>query len=87
MNINVTVNKSFTGILIVNVKERSKMINVKVRIKTFNCSTFNKDLIEINGLRVIVHFYDRISTFGFVTIDNFIIKIINHVRIMIICPV
>ena len=32
---------------------------------------FNKHLKEINGLRVIVHFYDRISPFSLITIDNF----------------
>ena len=73
MNINATINTSFIGILIVNVK-KSEIINVKVRLQTFNCSTFNNGLIEINGLRVIVHFYDRISTFGSVTIDNFYYK-------------
>ena len=74
MNINATVNTSFIGILIVNVKDQSKIINVNVRLQTFNCSTFNEHLIELNGLRVIVHFYDRISTFGSVTIDNFYYK-------------
>ena len=74
MNINATINTSFIGILIVNVEGKSKIINAKVRLKTFNCSTFNNYLIEINGLRVIVHFYDRISTSGSVTIDNFYYK-------------
>ena len=74
MNINAAVNTSFIGILIVNVKDNSKIINAKVRVETFNCSTFNNHLIEINGLRVIVHLYDRISTFGLVTIDNFYYK-------------
>ena len=74
VNINATVNTSFIGILIVNVKDNSEIINVKVILKTFNCSTFNNHLIEINGLRVIVHFYDRISTLGIVTIDNFYYK-------------
>ena len=74
ININATVNASFIGILIVNVKYQSKIINVNVRLRTFNCSTFNNDLIEINGLRVLVYFYDSISTFGSVTIDNFYYK-------------
>ena len=74
MNINAIVNTSFTSILIVNVKDKSEIINVKVRLKMFYCSTYNKHLIEINGLRVIVHFYDRISRFGLVTIDNFYYK-------------
>ena len=74
MSINATVNTSFIGILIVNVKDQSKIVNVEVTIKTFNCSTFNNDLIEYNGLKVIVHFYDRISTLGIVTIDNFYYK-------------
>ena len=74
MNIIATVNTSFIGILIVNVKDQSKIINVKVRLKAFNCSTFNKHLIKINGIRVIVHFYDRKSPFNSVTIDNFYFK-------------
>ena len=57
-----------------NVKDQSKIINVNVRLQTFNCSAFNEHLIELNELRVIVHFYDRISTFGLVTIDNFYYK-------------
>ena len=73
MNINTTVNTSFIGILIVNVKN-SEIINVKVRLQTFNCSTFNNGLKEINGLRVTVHFYDRISKIDSVTIDNFYYK-------------
>ena len=39
INLNATVNTSFIGILNVNVKGNSKIINVKVRLKTFNCLT------------------------------------------------
>ena len=71
MNINVTVNTSFTGILIMNVKDKSIMINVKVQVDIFNCPTFNNHPTEINGLKVLVHFYDRISKYGLLIIDNF----------------
>ena len=71
MNINVTVNTTFTGILVVNVKDKSKMINVKVQLNIFNCPTFNDHPTEINGLKVLVHFYDKISEYGLLTIDNF----------------
>ena len=71
MNINVTVNTSFTGILVMNVKDKSKMINVKVQVNIFNCPTFSNHPTEINGLRIVVHFYDRISEYGLLTIDNF----------------
>ena len=71
MNINVTVHTSFTGILIMNVKDKSKMINVKVQVNIFNCSTSNNHPTEINGLKVLVHFYDKLSEYGSLTIDNF----------------
>ena len=71
MNINVTVNTSFTGIIVVNVKDRSKIINVKVQVISHNCTTFNNHPIEINGLRVFVHYYDKISKYGSLTIENF----------------
>ena len=74
MNINATVNTSFIGILIVNVEGNSEIINVKIRIEPFNCSTFNRDLIEINGLRVIVNFYERLNTICSVKINNFYYK-------------
>ena len=71
ININVTVSTSFTAILIVNAKDDSTMIDVKVQINSFNCTAFNNHPAEINGLKVIVHFYDQISKYGSLTIDNF----------------
>ena len=71
MKINATVNTSYTAILIVNVKDVSKVIDVKVQIYTVNCTTLNNHLAEINGLKVFVYFYDKISKFGLLTIDNF----------------
>ena len=64
MNINVTVNYNFTAILIVNVKGNSEIIDVEVKVNTFNCTSFN-------GLKILVYFYDKVSKFGSVIIDNF----------------
>ena len=71
MNINATVNTSFTGIIVVNVQNRSKIINVKVQVNSHNCTTFNNHPKEINGLRVFIHHYDKISKYGSLTIENF----------------
>ena len=71
ININVTVNTSFTGIFVMNVKDKSTMTNVKVQVNAFNCSTFNDHPTEINGLKVLVYLYDRISNYGLLAIDNF----------------
>ena len=67
ININATVNTSFTAIIIVNVKDTSKIINVKVQV-TSHCTKFNKPPIEISGLKVFLYFNDRISK---LTVDNF----------------
>ena len=71
ININATVNTSFTGVLIVNVKERSEITDVKVQVNFHNCKSFLHHPIEISGLKLIVCFYDRISTYGLLSIDNF----------------
>ena len=65
MNINVTINTSFIAILVVNANDVI-MIDVKVQVNIFNCATFSNDLTEINGLKVFVHFYDRISEKRFI---------------------
>ena len=70
MNINITVNNNFTAILIVNVKGSSEMINVKVQINTLNCTAFSNHQSEINGLKLFVYFYDKVSKSGSVIIDN-----------------
>ena len=73
MNINATVNKGFAGILIVNVKDTS-LVNVKVEVSSLNCTTFNNHPIELNGLKVFVYSYDKISIRGSLTVDNFYYK-------------
>ena len=70
MNINVTVNTSFTAILVVNIKDVSKMINVKVQINSHNCAIY-KHPIEINGFKVLIYLYDKISDSGSLMVDNF----------------
>ena len=71
MNINVTVNKNFTAILIVNIKGNSEIIAVEVQVNTFNCTAFTNHHSEISGLKILVYFYDKASKSGSVTIDNF----------------
>ena len=72
MNINVTVNTSFTAILTVNVKD-SSLVNVEVNINPLNCITYNKYPMEISGLKVFVYFYDNIlsNNSGLLIVDNF----------------
>ena len=80
MNINATVNTSFTAFLIVNVKD-SSLVNVKVQVITHTdyCETFNNHPKEINGLKLFVYFYN-ISGSGSLTIDNFTTTLIKHVQ-------
>ena len=80
MNINATVNTSFTAFLIVNVKD-SSLVNVKVQVITHTdyCATFNNHPKEINGLKLFVYFYN-ISGSGSLTIDNFTTTLIKHVQ-------
>ena len=42
-----------------------------MQIYTFNCTTSNDHLVEINGLKLFVCLYDQISKYGLLTIDNF----------------
>ena len=70
MNINATVNASFTAILVVNVKH-TLLDNVEVQLNSLNCTTFNNQPIELSGLKVILYFFDRLSEHGSLTIDNF----------------
>ena len=71
MKINATVNTSFTAILIVNIKNSSKVINVKVQVNSVNCTVFNNNPIEISGLKLFVYLFDKISDLGSLIIDNF----------------
>ena len=73
MNINVTINTTFIAILIVNANDVI-MTDVKVQVSIFNCAAFSNDLTEINGLKVYVHFSDRISEKGSSIIENFYYK-------------
>ena len=88
MNINVTVNNNFTTILIVNIKGNSEIIDVKVQVNTFNCTAFSNHQLEINGLKILVYFYDKVSKSGSVIIDNFHYKqyksCMNHLVCVII---
>ena len=71
MNINATVNTSFIAILTVNVKNSSKLIDVKVQVNTLNCTISSNYHTEMVGLKIIVYYYDRISESGSLTINNF----------------
>ena len=52
INIIATVITNFTAILIVNTQGDSKIINIKVKINSFNynCTTFSSDPMHISGL-------------------------------------
>ena len=74
MNINATVSINFTAILTVNLKNKSKMFNVKVQVNTFNCIPFINHSVEICGLKVVVHQYDTNMMYeeGSLTIEHFL---------------
>ena len=88
MNIKVTVNKSFVAILIVNVKGNSEIIDVKVQVNSSNCTAVSSHPTEINGLKIHVYFYDKVSKSGSLTIDNFYYKhyrsCTNHLMCVIV---
>ena len=50
MKIIATVMTNFTAILIVNTQDDSKVINIKVQINSFNCTTFSSHPVQISGL-------------------------------------
>ena len=56
MKIIATVMTNFTAILIVNTQDNSKVINIKVQINSFNCTTFSSHPVQISGL---VAYYSR----------------------------
>ena len=70
MNINVTVNTSFSAILIMNIKD-SSMTNVKVQVNIANCIHYINCSVEICGLQVVIHFYDKMSKRSSLTIESF----------------
>ena len=86
MNINATVNTSFAGITIVNVKDTS-LVNIKVQVNSLNCTTSNNHPIELNGLKVFVYSYDRISIHGSLTIDNFYYNNYNTCKHHLLCVI
>ena len=50
MKIIATIMTNFTAILIVNTQDDSKVINIKVQINSFNCTTFSSHRVQISGL-------------------------------------
>ena len=70
ISINATVNTCFSAILIINVRDGS-LVDVKVQVNPLHCANFNKHPTEINGLKVFICFYDKISDSGSLIIDNF----------------
>ena len=50
MKIIATVMIHFTAILIVNTLDKSEIINIKVQINSFNCTTFSSHPVQISGL-------------------------------------
>ena len=50
MKIIATVMTNFTAILIVNTQDDSKVMNIKVQINSFNCTTFSSHPVQISGL-------------------------------------
>ena len=86
MNINVTINTSFIAILVVNAND-VKMTDVKVQVNIFNCATFSNNLTEINGVKVFVHFYDRISEKGSLIIENFHYKNYRTCKNHLLCVI
>ena len=86
MNINVTINTSFIAILVVNAND-VKMTDVKVQVNIFNCATFSNNLTEIIGVKVLVHFYDRISEKGSLIIENFYYKNYRTCKNHLLCVI
>ena len=86
MNINVTINTSFIAILVVNAND-VKITDVKVQVNIINCATFSNDLTEINGLKVFVHFYDRISEKGSLIIEKFYYKNYRTCKNHLLCVI
>ena len=88
ININITVNKSFVAILIVNVKGTSEIVDVEVHVNSSNCTAFSSHPTEISGLKILVYFYDKVSKSGSLTINNFYYKhyksCTNHLMCVIV---
>ena len=50
MKIIATVMIKFSAILIVNTQDDSEIINIKVQVNSFNCTTFSSHPVQISGL-------------------------------------
>ena len=69
ISITATIMTSFTAILSVNTQDDSKLINVKVQVISFNCTTVDSHPVQISGL---VAFYsDDINKESKMTITSF----------------
>ena len=67
-----TVMTSFTAILIVNMQDISKLINVKVHISTFNCTMYQYNRsVRNSGIVIYYSDQDRIAKRIKLTINNF----------------
>ena len=63
-----TVMASFTAILIVNIQDLSKIINIKVQINAANCTTYNYP-VRTSG--IVVYFSDGIAKESKLVLGNF----------------
>ena len=67
-----TVMTSFTAILILNMQDISKLINVKVHISTFNCTMYQYNRsVRNSGIVIYYSDQDRIAKRIKLTINNF----------------
>ena len=77
MDVIATVMKSFTAILIINVQNVSKIVNVKVKTSSLNCTAYDHQ-VQISA--IVVYYSDGIAK---VTIKN-IITLMSYVKIIFI---
>ena len=71
MEIIATVMTNFTAILMVNIQDDSKIINIKVKINSFNCTTFSSHPVQISGLVVAYYSTDVFKADSKLMITNF----------------
>ena len=71
MEIIATVMTNFTAILMVNIQDYSKIINIKVKINSFNCTTFSSHPVQISGLVVAYYSTDIFKADSKLMITNF----------------
>ena len=68
MDVTATVITSFTAILIVNIQDVSKIVDVKVQVSSLNCTAYNY-LIQIGGIAI--YYGDGIAKESQLKIINF----------------